>query len=632
LGLAFYRGFKSNWEKLRMAKFYFPAYIFYIVGALLVSTVYSGGIENNFLTINVWKIGISLEAVLISLGLADIINALRISDRKKAKELASLNLNLEEKVKLRTKELSESLRNTETLLHNMKQGVFIISTRDNIENDSYDLIVEDKVVSRYSKEIFQQDIKGQNLYDLLYSEIELDSEFGSGIKFALECSFHMDELQWHQGLEFLPQRITKNINNDNKVMRIAYNPLRDDCGDMVKLMIVVEDVTELELLESQMKKQKEKEDSYQRTLQELAPPEGQDVSFHMKQVKKFFNSCNNLIDETFSLFKDSRKESFQDEKNEGVKIILRNLHTLKGNSRTIGFFSLSGLVHNFENDVDDLKNEKGGFDDEAQEKVLTFFTDFKENGLKNYMEIAKNIFSLTFDENGEKEQEHFEISKKKLDKLKETIHHYAPQFPKEVKNIFLDLVLKLTQTPLIDLLKPLKKTIDETSKSLSKNVLFEFNDTDLGLDKKDAQILSDCFVHIVRNSLDHGLETIDERAELGKKDKGKILIHAETVEGEHIISIKDNGRGINHNALADKALQKGLISREDLTGMNKQEKVHLIFTPGFSTKEDVTDLSGRGIGMDVVKSNVHKIGGEIEVKTEVGHGTEFLIKLFKKSA
>ena len=148
----------------------------------------------------------------------------------------------------------------------MMQSVFIVGgIKMDMESDTIDLLIEEEAVSEYSKKIFDEDIKGKSLYDVLFSNIDLDSEFGSGIKFALECSFGMDELQWRQGIDALPMRVLKRRENDHIVLKISYNPLRDEQGEMEKLMIVAEDVTELEKLEYQMKVQKEEEGKFTKT-------------------------------------------------------------------------------------------------------------------------------------------------------------------------------------------------------------------------------------------------------------------------------------------------------------------------------------------------------------------------------
>ena len=147
------------------------------------------------------------------------------------------------------------------------------------------------------------------------------------------------------------------------------------------------------------------------------------------------------------------------------------------------------------------------------------------------------------------------------------------------------------------------------------------------LDKTLIEEINDPLVHLIRNSVDHGIESPDEREKAGKNPKGKITLTAEH-EGNHIIiSIIDDGKGIDPDAITKKAISKGIISKEKSEELTKQEIFNLIFAPGFSTAEKVTNVSGRGVGMDVVKTNVTRLRGIIDIDSEIGKGTKIDIKL-----
>ena len=134
-------------------------------------------------------------------------------------------------------------------------------------------------------------------------------------------------------------------------------------------------------------------------------------------------------------------------------------------------------------------------------------------------------------------------------------------------------------------------------------------------------------MHIIRNSLDHGLETPEERLAAGKDEVGSIIMSAEQANGQMIITIEDDGHGINFEKVAMKALSNGLIDENTYNTMTNQEKAMLVFGAGVSTADEITDISGRGVGMDVVKTNIHKLGGAINLDTEMGRGTIITIML-----
>jgi two-component system chemotaxis sensor kinase CheA len=139
--------------------------------------------------------------------------------------------------------------------------------------------------------------------------------------------------------------------------------------------------------------------------------------------------------------------------------------------------------------------------------------------------------------------------------------------------------------------------------------------------------LTDPLMHIIRNSLDHGLEVPEARRAAGKNETGIISISAEQANGQMIITIKDDGKGINHEAVAQKALANGSIDENQYRSMSDNDKAMLIFGAGLSTAEQITEISGRGVGMDVVKTNIQKLGGIIKLDTEMGQGTTIIIML-----
>ncbi len=139
--------------------------------------------------------------------------------------------------------------------------------------------------------------------------------------------------------------------------------------------------------------------------------------------------------------------------------------------------------------------------------------------------------------------------------------------------------------------------------------------------------LTDPLMHIIRNSLDHGLETPDVRKASGKEEVGAITISAEQANGQMIITIEDDGKGIDSETVAKKALEQGQIDENQYNTMSDNEKAMLVFGAGVSTAKEVTDISGRGVGMDVVKTNIQKLGGAIKLDTELGKGTIITIML-----
>ena len=137
--------------------------------------------------------------------------------------------------------------------------------------------------------------------------------------------------------------------------------------------------------------------------------------------------------------------------------------------------------------------------------------------------------------------------------------------------------------------------------------------------------MQEAVLHLIRNALDHGLESPEERKKSGKSEKGLILIDIVQGDNETKILLKDDGKGINIDQVARKALNQGIISEEEMENLTDNQKIDLIFSPNLSTKEQVSEISGRGIGMDIVKKNIERMGGKINIRTDFGQSTEFEI-------
>jgi len=190
-----------------------------------------------------------------------------------------------------------------------------------------------------------------------------------------------------------------------------------------------------------------------------------------------------------------------------------------------------------------------------------------------------------------------------------------------------DSVMAVRMVPMETIYSKFPKTIRDISKKLDKKVDFKHIGDNVEIDKAMIEGLTDPLMHIVRNSLDHGLENPDARRTKGKPETGTITISAEQANGQILISISDDGAGIPADKVALKAVERGVLTKSQYDQMTHDDKVMMIFSPGLSTAEQVTDISGRGVGMDVVKTNITKLGGNISVATELGIGTTITIAL-----
>jgi two-component system chemotaxis sensor kinase CheA len=193
-----------------------------------------------------------------------------------------------------------------------------------------------------------------------------------------------------------------------------------------------------------------------------------------------------------------------------------------------------------------------------------------------------------------------------------------------------DLQTAVMQTRMLPIRKVLGKfprMVRDLSNKVGKKVALELVGEDTELDKSVIEEIGDPLVHLIRNAIDHGLETPEERLAVGKKEQGTVSLEAAQEGDRIVIRISDDGRGIPVEKLKAKALSLGLVTAQEVSTWGRREIINLIFQPGFSTAERVTDVSGRGVGMDVVRTNISRINGTIEIDTEEGRGSTVTIKL-----
>jgi len=188
-------------------------------------------------------------------------------------------------------------------------------------------------------------------------------------------------------------------------------------------------------------------------------------------------------------------------------------------------------------------------------------------------------------------------------------------------------ILGLRMLPMDIILRPLKRMVEEISLNLNKDIQFETSGTDLLLDKAILEQINDPIIHIVRNAIDHGIESAKERKQAGKAERGQLAIICSSESGRINIRISDDGRGIDFDKIRQKALTLYPEQEEEIREMDQRGLNHFLFQSGFTTTEEVTSLSGRGVGLDIVRSNVESIKGKITLQSEVGTGTDFLLSL-----
>mgnify|MGYP000618903071 CR=1 FL=1 len=190
-----------------------------------------------------------------------------------------------------------------------------------------------------------------------------------------------------------------------------------------------------------------------------------------------------------------------------------------------------------------------------------------------------------------------------------------------------DAVMKVRMVPVETVFNRFPRMIRDISRELGKEVELEMSGEETELDRTVIDEIGDPLIHLLRNSCDHGIESIEERRRLGKPECGKIVLKAYQDGNNVVIEVGDDGQGINLEKVKKKAIERGLVTKEMADNLTKKDILDFLFRPSCSTAEKITDISGRGVGLDVVKTKIEALGGTVEVETELGKGSRFFVRL-----
>ena len=345
------------------------------------------------------------------------------------------------------------------------------------------------------------------------------------------------------------------------------------------------------------------------------------------------------------LFKEiSGKEGINEEEKEFLKRSLTTLHKVV---KDAGFEDLKKKVIDLANslgnvDFNEFKTNLNLFSQSLEEKIKKYSEARTEKSSKkgkeidtsryiskaNYLKVEENLVAEVMDVVGE-----LSVFKEWLNlfAVKLSREYNVPEATKELKDHIhrfrglIDTlqrhVLEMRMVPVSVLFERFPKLVRDLSRTLGKKVELIVEGGETKLDKVIVEKIAEPMIHLIRNAIDHGVETVEERREVGKNETAKVKIRAYQEGGSVVIEVSDDGRGIDPEKVKKKALEKGLYTEEELSSMGEDQILNIIFQSGFSTKDQATELSGRGVGMDVVARTIRDLGGEVSLSTEIGLGT-----------
>jgi|GEM_PF-5781306 len=533
---------------------------------------------------------------------ADAFRKMSVAITKRDEELAEINRNLEKLVQQRTAQLNEQLKLVSNLLNNMKQAVFSVA-------EDMKVVVP---VSKFTEELFGESIVGRDIFDVVYKDLDRSGEVYFNLRSALSSILGSDEMQWMMSEQHLVRKLSINLSRGERTLKMSYQPLLNSEGSVEKLMYVVEDITDMLALEKKIEEEKGASLRRIQVIQELAHHE-------IYALAGFFKNSNKLIAELNRV--------------DDTIVLLRNLHTLKGNARSLGFTLISRAVHQVESEVISLKSEieRGEvriekFAEAISQRVVAVKAAFFE-----YSEMATRVFKLESDENGVQTKTSGAEAVEVLESHLKSFEKWVDECEQGRRKLdLMELRTQFNQLFMVSFKQSVLRympMIEEITGHLGKKVDFRYEGVDLMLDRKKVAVVYDAIGHILRNALEHGIEEPKQRQASGKSTAGAVVVEGAQLNDRMRICLRDDGRGIDGDRVVQSALSKGLITLEKASQLSKEQKIGLIFLQGLSTQDQVSEISGRGIGMDAVREMIHHLGGTITVDTQIGRGTQFLIDL-----
>jgi chemotaxis protein histidine kinase CheA len=404
---------------------------------------------------------------------------------------------------------------------------------------------------------------------------------------------------------------------------IAYQKIYNKQNELAKLMILVTDETEKRLKEHQLEEQRKQHENEMNIVLGLANTPPEEISAFMEDSTERMKRIQQRIKEySESLSKQQLSANEANTMTETlINALYRDLHTIKGNSGSYGFKLLSELAHKTEDMLDKLRLP-------AQTQKLAILAELVvdlDNMNEQIGEIQQKI-KLIF---GKDENVTMRIPTshvKSITDLCMTLD--KKQHTPEVQALIKKCIM-LSWMPIETITRKYQKIVNRAARQQHKSMDFVlkpehvFYPTDIFTDIDDA------LIHMIRNAADHGIEKPEVREELGK-GIGHITFEFAEQEGSRIITLSDDGKGIDTEKLVETCIRKGIVTLEETLKFNEQQKRTLIFAAGVSTSDEITELSGRGVGMDIVREKVKNLSGTISIDSKIGVGTTITLVLPQK--
>tara|TARA_R110002072_G_scaffold172728_3_gene327000 strand:- start:20939 stop:24076 length:3138 start_codon:yes stop_codon:yes gene_type:complete len=501
------------------------------------------------------------------------------------------NRNLEAKVEERTAELRQKNNDIANMMANMHQGLFTI-TAGGLIHPEY---------ASYLEKIFETDrIADRNFADLLFSNTTAGSDSVDQNITGVDAIVGEDEMMYDFNSHCLMTEMVIKMEDDReKILELDWDPIISESGEVDKLMVTVRDVTELKALEAEAEGQKRE----LAIIGEILAVDAAKFSDFLSSAEEFLAECRQLIEANATKDLDI------------IANLFRSMHTVKGNARTYGLSQVTDIVHEVESTYDDLrKNEDVQWN---QESLLAELSGAEEILAKYAM-----VFREKLGRDGEAASG-ISLDPARVSTWLENIRSLTgSDMSQDVKGVVSEaysMLMTMEAQPLEEVISDVIQSAHSLAEQLGKGKPeVKIDNAGILIKSHASSTLNNIFMHVFRNAMDHGIEGIEERLEKGKPESGIITLDVTPDEQGANLAVRDDGRGIAISRIYKMAIEKGIYQASD-PKPSAAEIANLIFSSGFSTADEVTDVSGRGVGMDAVKGFLEKEGGSIEVILSAGN-------------
>ncbi|MBF0197296.1 MAG: Hpt domain-containing protein [Planctomycetes bacterium] len=492
--------------------------------------------------------------------------------------------NLDSKVKARTAELALAQKEITDILNSIEQGIFTFNLDLSINQEH----------SLRAKELLQRDdVPTANLMDILHLDKKKGKHFTQWVEVIQKPRFLSN---WKKYSKLCPaDHIVRKLDDQNQFIKVDFQPIIEKDA-LNKVMVLLTDITAEKEAEKKLETHRQNQIDHMDRVTAITKFEHTDLANFLTSLRDTISQCKTTLTVA--------------DLNLSVTQLFRELHTIKGNSGTFGFHNLENIIHSAETSLSQ-------FIESNDDDTLSQWHDIMKRADEELQKIS-SLENLLFKNYQQKIIINADRFKLLLNKIKTGTFSDTQTIYKEI--------LSLHSQTLGYYCKKYKNQIEQVLKSQDKEIQVIIENEDQLIPRDLMSKLDHAIVHIINNCVAHGIETSEERIDL-QKGIGTITISCHHNDDWFLLKISDDGKGLNPEIIFNKAASKGLIKSENIEKLSVEDKLNLIFSPGFSTRDEVSKLSGRGIGLDAVKNCVEELGGKVTVASELSKGSSFTLEV-----